>query len=184
MWSTIAKTYFLERPIFGMRSSEKNRTILDPNNNIVGYVGRFYDNPWQKIFSFLVPGAFTHVKALDAEGNTRVLIRMIANGFAFFKGRWKVTVYSGNTEYETTMDFRPVSLGNKQYNLEFDGREVVILDTTPTSMPQFYDSNNNLLVKCSAPLSDTLHIQILDRIIDPDVDPYLVAGICYINVLK
>lgn len=184
MWNTIAKTYFLEKPIFGMRSSEQNRAILDQNNNIVGYVKRFYNNPWQKIYSFLAPGAVTHVKAEDAEGNIRVLIRMTSNGWAFFQGHWQVTVYSGNTAYETTLDFRPISLGNKQFDLELYGRKIVVRDIAALGMPQFYDSNNNLLATCSAPLANTMQIQILERIIDYNIDPYLVASLCYMSALK
>lgn len=165
----------LEFPSIYPKCSQKPRRIVDKNNNVFGYVNRFYPNAFQKWFSYTIgEGFFVNVNVKDSSENQR--LQIIEKPSLSLNTKWNGYVYPSSEPFIINTP-SIVSVGRKLEVL-YKGRLITVKDTTFGTEPKLYDENGKLLVRCKDPLlGEKIKIQILDDILDP----YQVIGICFLH---
>jgi len=148
--------------------------IIDENHNTIGYVNRYWRNIGQFLGMFVDPSSVLNVK-VENEKRELVLQLKVVSRFLALKRRWTGIIY-GNPDIHFDLTLNPKLKIGWFMDLQINDRLILVRDRTIGTEPKFLDSDNNMLAKCHDNLTGQVHLDI----IDPDLNPYLIAAVTYL----
>ena len=152
--------------------------ILDANNNIIGYVSKFFNSMGEKIVGYLSGRPiFYNFQTEDTDGNIR--IRVIQSILFFKRAEWKVELY---TDQQKDIRFlvRDSSIigASKTLAFEFKGRQIIMENKNVHYQTRFIDNNNDVIAQCECKgIPKSFYIQVFK----PELDIYQISTLALIQ---